>query len=414
MKNNVLKNSIMLYGLSIAKIIFPLLTLPYLTRVLSTESYGVVAYVKTTMQYMQIVVDFGFMLSGTKDIVAVQSDKTETGRVTGEVLGARILLALLAFLTLVLMIAFVPILRANRFYTLLSFITVFLSIFLFDYLFRGLEKMQVITLRFIIMRGTSTVLTFVFVRGNDDILWIPVLDIIGSLISVVLVAIEVRKLDIKIVRPSLRSSIKKLLESAVYFASNMATTAFGALNTLLIGIFLPTSDVAYWSVSMQLIGAVQTMYNPITEGIYPEMVKSKDFDLIKQVLKIFMPIIVLGCVFAIAIAKYILVIVGGAQYAAATTIFRLLVPVLLFSFPGMVLGWPTLGAIGRAKEVTISTFTTAAVQVLGLILLGLTGYFTLISLAVLRTITESMLCGLRLSFVIKYRGEFMTKNGDEL
>ena len=59
-QKNVLKNIIMLYGMSIAKIVFPLLTLPYLTRVLSVESYGVVSYVKAVMQYMQIAVDFGF------------------------------------------------------------------------------------------------------------------------------------------------------------------------------------------------------------------------------------------------------------------------------------------------------------------------------------------------------------------
>ena len=74
MKSNVIKNTIMLYGMSIAKIVFPLLTLPYLTRVLSVESYGVVSYVKAVMQYMQLVVDFGFMLSGTKDIVNAKND----------------------------------------------------------------------------------------------------------------------------------------------------------------------------------------------------------------------------------------------------------------------------------------------------------------------------------------------------
>ena len=74
MKSNVIKNTMMLYGMSIAKIVFPLLTLPYLTRVLSVESYGVVSYVKAVMQYMQLVVDFGFMLSGTKDIVNAKND----------------------------------------------------------------------------------------------------------------------------------------------------------------------------------------------------------------------------------------------------------------------------------------------------------------------------------------------------
>ena len=61
MKNNkVLSNTIMLYIMSIAKLIFPLLTLPYLTRVLSSDAYGFVSYVKSCMVYIQLLVDFGF------------------------------------------------------------------------------------------------------------------------------------------------------------------------------------------------------------------------------------------------------------------------------------------------------------------------------------------------------------------
>ena len=76
-KNKIVNNTIMLMIFNIAKIIFPFITLPYLTRILSTEAYGTVAYVKTVMTYMQIVVDFGFVLSATKDIVKAKNDKTK-------------------------------------------------------------------------------------------------------------------------------------------------------------------------------------------------------------------------------------------------------------------------------------------------------------------------------------------------
>ena len=60
---NILKNTSMLYLLNIAKMVFPFLTFPYLTRVLSVDGYALVMYVRAAMQYMQIGVDFGFMLS---------------------------------------------------------------------------------------------------------------------------------------------------------------------------------------------------------------------------------------------------------------------------------------------------------------------------------------------------------------
>lgn len=406
MKSNVIKNTMMLYGMSIAKIVFPLLTLPYLTRVLSVESYGVVSYVKAVMQYMQLVVDFGFMLSGTKDIVNAKNDHEKLEKEVGDILLARVLLAAAAFVALLGMIAVIPLLRANIGYTLLAFVTVFLSVFLFDYFFRGIEKMQVITLRFVAMRGIATALTFIFVHSDKDILFVPLLDAVGSLVAVILVFVELKKENIKIHFSSVSTAWKKLKNSFVYFASNMATTAFGALNTLLIGAFLPATEVAYWSVCMQLIGAVQTMYTPITDGIYPEMIKTKSWKFINRLLMIFMPIVFAGSAFSIAVALYVLQIVGGEQYIAATSLFRALVPVLIFSFPGIVLGWPTLGALDKAAQVTKTTILSAVVQVASLLLLIATGHFTVMWIAIFRCVTEFVLMASRGWYCWKYRKEF--------
>ena len=388
----------MLYGMSIAKIVFPLLTLPYLTRVLSVESYGVVSYVKAVMQYMQLVVDFGFMLSGTKDIVNAKNDHEKLEKEVGNILLARVLLAAAAFVALLGMIAVIPLLRANIGYTLLAFVTVFLSVFLFDYFFRGIEKMQVITLRFVTMRGIATALTFVFVHSDKDILFVPLLDAVGSLVAVILVFVELKKENIKIHFSGVSTAWKKLKNSFVYFASNMATTAFGA--------FLPATEVAYWSVCMQLIGAVQTMYTPITDGIYPEMIKTKSWKFIKRLLMIFMPIVFAGSAFSIAVAPYALQIVGGEQYVAATSLFRALVPVLIFSFPGIVLGWPTLGALDKAAQVTKTTILSAVVQVASLLLLIATGHFTVMWIAIFRCVTEFVLMATRGWYCWKYRKEF--------
>lgn len=405
-QSKIAQNTIMLYGLNIAKIVFPLLTLPYLTRVLSIELYGVVAYVKATMQYMQLIIDFGFMLSGTKDIVLLRNDKKSLGLVVGDILLARLLLVLISFFILLFMILAIPILNKNILYTILSFIGVALSVFLFDYLFRGIEKMSVITIRFFVMRGFATLLTFFLVKNNDDYLWIPILEIIGSLIAVFLVRREVKKLGLIICFSTIKNAVNKLVESATYFASNMATTAFGALNTLLIGVFLQPTDVAYWSISMQLIGGIQSLYSPITSGIYPEMIKNKNINLIKKVLKFFMPIVFCGCVFSFSVAEYALTVVGGTRYVSAAPTFQLLIPILFFSFPGIVLGWPTLGAIGKAKEVSITTFVTAVFQLVGLLLLACIGRFTLIPLAILRSLTELLLLLLRARYVAKFINNF--------
>ena len=183
----------------------------------------------------------------------------------------------------------------------------------------------------------------------------------------------------------------------------MATTAFGALNTVIIGAFMLVSDVAFWSVCMQIIGAIQTMYNPITNGVYPNMVRTKDLGLIKKILIIVMPIILLGCVVVFLSAPLALQIAFGSQYRQAYPILRILIPVLIFSFPGMLLGWPTLGALGKKKQVTISTIITAVFQVLGLFFLLEFGLLGLISVAILRGLSEFVLLLCRFLFFERYR-----------
>ena len=192
------KNTGSLFLFHIAKILFPFIVLPYLTRTMSTEAYGVVAYVKTVMTYMQVIVDFGFTLSATKDIVKAREDRTEMSFVIGDTLLAKLMLGAAGGAGLLILLGSLPLLRENPAYTLLSYGAVLESIFLLDFLFRGLEIMHVITIRFLVMKTISTGLTFCMVKSDADMLWIPVLDILGSLAAVCLVFYEIRKRGILI------------------------------------------------------------------------------------------------------------------------------------------------------------------------------------------------------------------------
>lgn len=406
-KKGIAFNVSMLYIMNIAKLVFPLITLPYLTRVLSVDCYGVVSYVKATMVYAQLVVDFGFMLSGVKSITEARDDITKVGKITGDIVSAKAMLSAASLVIIMTAAFFIDILRENFVYTILAFIPVALSTLLFEFLFRGLELMHVIAVRYVVMKSISVGLTLLLVKGDEDILWIPLLDILSSMVAIVLTLIEIRKLGIKIdFTESLRGGWKALKVSGIYFISEASTTVFGALNTILVGIFMDKTDVAYWAVCLQLVSAVRAMYTPINNGIYPQMIKSKDINIIKRVVKIFLPIVIIGCLIVFIFAEQILVIAGSAKYANAAPIMRCLVPVLFFSFPAMLLGWPVLGAIGKVKETTKTTISAAIVQIAGLVILGVTNHFEVMLVALMKSFTEMCLMGFRLRYCIVYRNEF--------
>ena len=411
-EGTIAKNSAMLMAMNIAKILFPLMTLPYLTRVLSTDCYGSVVYVKSVMTYMQLAVDFGFVLSATKSIVQTRGDTAAQEKVVGDVLLARLWLAGAAFAVLLLLTAALPILRGHVLLTLLSFLPVFLTIFLMDFLFRGLEKMEAIALRFVVMRGIAAVLTFVVIRSDADVLLIPLLDTLGTLAAVAMVTPQLRRLGIRVrLSRDRRAAWGMLRDSAVYFVSNVASTSFSALNTLILGVILTTREVAYWGVCIQAVAAVQALYTPITDSLYPVMVRERRLGRIRQMLRLFLPVVTAGCAAAWFLADFGIRLIGGDGYAEAVPVFRCLIPVLFFSFFALLLGWPALGAIDRNAETSRSTVYALSFQLLGLLALLCSGHYSLMAVAVLRSITEVVLCGIRGVYVWKNRGEFADIKG---
>ena len=399
----IVNNTIMLMIFNIAKIVFPFITLPYLTRVLTTDSYGTVTYIKTVMSYMQIFIDFGFVLSATKDIVESKDNKEKMGYVIGNTLIARIILGIIGFFIILILAFTLPILKSNILYTILSYIVVFTSIFLMDFLFRGIEKMHVITIRFVIMKIISTVLTFLLIKNDSNLLLIPILDIISSLFAILLVSFEVKKLNICMKISSLKDAINSIKESFVYFLSNVAATSFNAFSTIIIGIYTTTTEVAYWGVCMQIVGSITACYNPISDAIYPEMIKSKNWNLVKKAINVFLPIVILGCIAAYFLAGLGLMILGGEEYLKAVPVFRILIPTLFFGFLAIIFGWPTLGAIGKSKETTLTTICSIIVNIVLLFILIITNSFTLINIAIVRSVTEVVLFATRYYFFRKYR-----------
>lgn len=413
-KTSVFKNTAMLYIMTFARLIFPLITLPYLARILSEESYGFVSYVKSCMTYIQLVVDFGFLLSSVKDIVKLNGDKDGIGKVVGNTFLSKIILSIIAFVVLIFMVAVIEILKLNVFFVFLSFIGVATTAFLADFLFRGIEKMEYITFIYLIAKGVSVILTFVLVKSDSDLIWVPVLDIITNLISIFITLIIIKKLEIKIRVSGIKDCFKMIKDSFVYFLSGVASTVFAALNTLLIGIFIvDLTVIAYWSMSLTIITAIQSLYGPITNSIYPHMIKEKKLSFIHKTLMIFMPIVIVGCIISIVFSDFALLVVGGEKYLPASNLFKLMVPILLFSFPAQVYGWPTLGAIGKVKETTASTIISAVFQVVGIVILVIIGQFNVYALAILRGLTELVLLLTRTFITYKNKRYFIKGDNSE-
>lgn len=402
MKNKLLSNTFYLYILTIVKMVFPLITLPYLTRMLSVEVYGAVAYVKSYMSYVQLILDFGFLLSATKNIaIAKGKDNIKIEYIVGDTFAEKIILFIIATVITLIASIVIPILGSNQLFLWLYFIAIGLTIFLPDFLYRGIERMEYVAIPYTVAKFIAIFFTLILIRDDNDLLIIPILEIVSNGIAVLISLSFMNKLKIHMRFHNIKIWMKDLAESAVYFISNFATTVFGALTTLVAGILLDSTEVAYWSVCMQIVSAAKSLYAPITNSIYPYMITHQDLKLVKKIQSFMAIPMIIGSIMVIFFGEQIMVIVGGENYAYAGYILKLLLPVIVVSFYSMLYGWPVLGAIGKERQTTISTVIAAGIQICGIIIIYCLEVFDLVMLALCCTISEIALLVIRYSIFLK-------------
>ena len=152
---------------------------------------------------------------------------------------------------------------------------------------------------------------------------------------------------------------------------------------------------------MQIVSAAKALYAPITNSIYPHMVRNRDFKLVAKIGKRMAVPMVVGSAIVLLFGDAIMVLLGGDHYAAAGDVLKWLLPVIVVSFYSMLYGWPVLGAMGKVRQTTRSTVAAATVQVTGILLIHVCGWFDLVSLAVCCGVSEAVLLAIRYGIYLK-------------
>lgn len=176
----------------------------------------------------------------------------------------------------------------------------------------------------------------------------------------------------------------------------MAASVFTGFTTLLIGVVVTdTVQIGYWSLSMTAVTAVQALYSPIVNSLYPHMVNTGDYRFVRNLSLLAVPVVLIGTVTFCCLSKLIMLLLGGESYLAGSWVLVWVSPLLFFSFFGMLFGWPVLGAVGKVADVTRSTVLSAVFCIAALLSVSLAGIADLRVICVIRCVTEAILFGLR-------------------
>lgn len=355
-RKKLLENFFSLAFLQGANYILPLITLPYLVRVLGPSNYGIIAFALSLVQFFVIFTDYGFNLTATKQISINRQKNIDLSKIFNSVFNSKLVLLIVSFVVYLTLVFMIPRFKENVDIFLCTFGIVIGSVLFPMWFFQGIERMKFISFLNILSKVFFTITVFIFVKAPNDILLVPIFNSIGYVLSGIIALIIVKnnfKIKFSIVKMS--ELKEQLVDGWEVFLSTMAISLYTVCNTLILGLFTNNTIVGYYASAEKIINAGTGIITPISQTIYPHVngliVKSKEQGLtfIKKILYGMSGLTLIMAIVLLIFAEKIVNIVLGDLYSNSIIVVQILSFLPLIIGLSNIFGVQTMLSFGYKK-----------------------------------------------------------------
>jgi PST family polysaccharide transporter len=257
--------------------LLPLITFPYIVRVIGAEKYGLLAFANATITYFMILTDYGFNLSATRKIAIHRNDQEKIVEIFSTVLSIQIVLMLISFLMMTIIIFGLKSFRNDWVIYFFTFGIVLGQVFFPIWFFQGMEQMKYITLLNLLTKSIFTISIFVFVTQENDFYKIPMLNSIGTVFTgAVTIALINKKFDIHFKLQPFNKMLIELKDGWYIFTSRVFVSLYTTTNIFLLGIMTNNLVVGYYSIADRIISISCRVFSILNQTVYPYMSRLKE------------------------------------------------------------------------------------------------------------------------------------------
>ena len=223
MGKSIKKNFVFNVLLNISKVIFPLITAPYVSRVLEPDGVGLFNFANTYAGYFTLVAMLGIPTYGIREVPKYKEDKVGMTNLISQILSIAVISTVVVSVIYVASIFFINQLTENYVIFLLAGFLIYLSPFSINWFFQGKEEFGFITIRTFVIRTLSLIALFIFVKTKNDLIYYIILNVLGSVVADLWNYAKMRQLGIK---PyfTLRGLKPHMAPLLILFASSIAVS----------------------------------------------------------------------------------------------------------------------------------------------------------------------------------------------
>lgn len=367
-KSSLKRNFIMNAILTMSSFIFPLISFPYVSRILLPEGTGKVSFATSLIAYFVMFAQLGIPTYGVRACARVRDDKEKLSRTAHELLIINLVMTAVSYAVLALALIFVPRLRQERLLYIVVSFTIFFTTIGMEWLYKALEQYTYIAVRSIAFKVVALVAMFVLVREKEDYVIYGGISILASSASYVTNFFHARRYIF--MKPlggyQFRPHLKAVM---VFFAMSCASTIYTNLDTVMLGFMDTDTTVGYYNAAVRIKNILVSIVTSLGTVLLPRAsyyVEHKLWDQFRDITRKALNFVFVAAtpmmLYFILFARDGIYLLSGPEYAGAVLPMQIAMPVLLFVGISNILGIQILVPMGRELSVLWSIVAGAVVD----------------------------------------------------
>ncbi|MBR6852076.1 MAG: flippase [Lachnospiraceae bacterium] len=363
-------NFVMNIILTMSTFIFPIITFPYVSRILMPEGMGRVTFATSLIAYFNMFAQLGIPTYGIRACARVRDDRTALSGTVQEIFLLNLVMTVISYIALAAALIAVPRLREDRILYLIVSLTIIFNTIGMEWLYKALEQYTYITIRTIIFKLISVVAMFMLVHAQKDYVIYGGITILAASASNIFNFMNAHRfVDFRLQSGlDLRRHLKPVL---VFFGMSCATIIYLNLDSLMLGFMKTNVDVGYYNTAVKIKTILVSVVTSLGAVLLPrcsyyvENGMMDDFRRICRKALNFVYILALPLmVYFIMYAAQGIRFLSGPAYDPSVVPMQIIMPTLLFIGFSNILGIQVLIPLGREKDVLISEIAGAVVDLI--------------------------------------------------
>ena len=361
-------NFIMNAVLTISAFIFPLISFPYVSRILGPSGTGNVSFATSIVAYFALFAQLGIPTYGIRATARVRDDKELLSRTVQEIFIINILMSILTYIVFFVVLNIVPQMSDDKLLFMIVSSTIFFNAIGMDWLYKGLEKYTYITTVSILFKFIALILMFILIHQKRDYVIYGVISIFAASASNICNLLNVHKYIY--LKPIGNYDFKVHLRPiCIFFAMACATTIYTNLDTVMLGFMKSNTEVGYYNAAVKIKTVLLGVVTSLGAVLLPRASYYIENNLIDEFKRISSKAINFVILISFPLALYFIIFakegiffLSGDAYAKAILPMQILMPTLIFIGLTNIMGIQMLIPLGKEKVVLYSEIAGAIVD----------------------------------------------------